>query len=177
MMDLSQQQIKSIIDQYKSDLPVRVGTLAQDLGITVIATKELPEGISGSFSKEDGNYVVYVDASHPVVRQRFTIAHELGHFYKHRNELESGQEILNPSKKEEVVMQRPNRSSHTIEDPAARQKEIEADEFAAELLMPEQKFKEIWRRSTKLREVADYFQVSPIAANIRAMNLKIGYFD
>lgn len=175
-MDLTQQQIKDTVEKYKADIPVKVGSLAEDLDVKVIATGDLPEGISGSFSKEDDDYVIYVDESHPIERQRFTIAHELGHFYKHRNELEPGEEILNPSKKEKV-MQRANHSSHAIEDPEARKKEIEADEFAAELLMPKEKFISVWTQSKKLRDVASFFQVSPVAANIRAMNLNLGWFD
>jgi Zn-dependent peptidase ImmA (M78 family) len=117
MPEMTQHQIENIIDKYKKGLPVKVGSLAEELGISVIATTELAENISGSFSKENGGYIIYVNASHPRSRQRFTIAHELGHFYKHRSSLESGEEILNPSKKEKSL-HRPNHSSHLIDDPS-----------------------------------------------------------
>ena len=66
---------------------------------------------------------VYVNEQDPEPRRRFTAAHELGHFMLHRARLEE-----NPSMS---VLSRSPISEET--DPI----EIEANKFAAALLMPE----------------------------------------
>ena len=52
-----------------------------------------------------------------------------------------------------------------------------ADQFAANLLMPEAPFREVWSKAQSLKDVADYFGVSGMAANVRAALLDLGYFD
>jgi Zn-dependent peptidase ImmA (M78 family) len=72
--------------------------------------------------------VIGVNKSHAVVRQRFTIAHELGHLLLH------AQEDLHV---DEGIWLRNERSSR-----AEDEREIEANQFAAELLMPTDLVKE-----------------------------------
>jgi len=73
----------------------------------------------------DGTNVIGVNSSHHFNRQRFTIAHELGHLILHHREMERVH--IDRS----LVHRRDNISGLAI-DP----KEIEANRFAAELLMP-----------------------------------------
>jgi len=171
---MDQQTIDAIVDKYKSTFPVPVGQIAEELSISVISTLDLPSGMSGSISKEDDGYIIYVNGSQSLRRQRFTIAHELGHFIKHRDELDSTDEILNPTKK---VLLRRNTSSSSIPNDGIKQREVEADQFAGELLMPEITFKDVWVKAQNLKDVADYFGVSQMAANVRAALLGLGYFD
>ena len=49
-----------------------------------------------------------------------------------------------------------------------RARDINANQFAAELLMPEKKFIEIWQRKTTPEQVAKFFGVSVDAVKIRA---------
>lgn len=46
-----------------------------------------------------------------------------------------------------------------------------ANKFAAELLMPDEKFTQIWNSNSSVIEVAKYFNVSLEAVKIRAANL------
>lgn len=174
MAKATTQNTTEIIAKYTTSFPVHVGKLAEELGLTVISTADLPEGMSGSIAKEGDDYVIYVNSAQPLPRQRFTIAHEIGHYLKHKPYLDTTDEILNPTKK--VLLSR--RSSDSL--PAgseARKREQEADDFAAELLMPELSFKDFWVKAQSLKDVANYFGVSVMAANVRAALLGLGYFD
>jgi Zn-dependent peptidase ImmA (M78 family) len=68
-----------------------------------------------------------VNALHAPTRKRFTLAHELGHVILHRDVLEtSGVHV------DKGILRRDNLASEGTDD-----REIEANNFAAELLMPE----------------------------------------
>lgn len=170
-------EAKRIISEYTGTFPVQVGSIAKALGINVYTTAELPPNTSGSIMKEDDNtFAIYVREGQSPRRQRFTIAHEIGHFVEHGEELNTGQEITSPiTKKTAVVMHRPD-SNVTIDD-SIREREAEADQFAADLLMPREEFEKVWSTSNSLSQVADYFGVSQMAANVRALLLNLGYFD
>ena len=166
---------RMMLEKYKSSFPVQVGKLAEELGLTVVSTTELPSGMSGSISKEGDHYVIYVNASQPLRRQRFTIAHEIGHYLKHRSHLDQADEIFNPAKK--VILNRPNNGASAVSDLEERKREYAADKFAGDLLMPEVAFRDFWSKAQSLKDVADYFGVSEMAANVRAALLCLGYFD
>jgi Zn-dependent peptidase ImmA (M78 family) len=168
------EQTKIIINEYRNLFPVPVGAIASRLDIQVIATNELPEGLSGSITKEDDHYYIYVNSDHSPARQRFTIAHEIAHFAEHRDHLDRLSEIKNPSKKS---LNRPNDGAASVADSTERRFEQEANEYAAKLLMPEDEFKRVWDESDQLEEVTGHFGVSGEAANVRAMKLKLGYFE
>jgi len=105
--------------------PVDVERLCLQLELSIIRTdfveNEAQIGgaeISGMlYVYENGKGTIYVREHDPDVRQRFTIAHELGHYFLHYTAGESTT----------FVSLRRSRSA----------RETEANAFAAELLMPE----------------------------------------
>lgn len=80
--------------------------------------------MSGLLFQENGHIIIGVNAIHSKTRQRFTIAHELGHLELHNHSELHIDRNFRPLLRDE-------RSSQAI-DPI----EIEANAFAAELLMP-----------------------------------------
>jgi Zn-dependent peptidase ImmA (M78 family) len=76
------------------------------------------------YRKDEGGAIIGVNSMHPTTRRRFTIAHELGHLMLHGDELHID-EGFPFAFRDEI--------SSLAVDPA----EIEANQFAAELLMPE----------------------------------------
>lgn len=173
MTVMTTEQIQAIIDKYKDQVPVKVGAIAEELGISLVSTTELPPNNSGSLVKEkNGRYTIYVDQTDSIRRQRFTIAHEIGHFveHHHREFLDKVGEILNARK---TLYTRPN---GTAEATTYKKIEKEADAFAGDLLMPKDKFIQVWENAQTLREVADTFGVSEMAANVRAAVLGLGVF-
>ncbi len=108
-----------------SEAPVDVLHIAKRLGLEV--RKEAAEGdLSGFLFRNEGNgkAVIGVNRNQHPNRQRFTVAHELGHYLLHstgRVHVERGYSIK----------LRDGRSSEGVDE-----EEKEANLFAAELLMP-----------------------------------------
>ncbi len=81
--------------------------------------------LSGMLIREGKRVIIGVNASHPKTRQRFTIAHELGHMRLHDEQPPVHVDRGFP------VRRRDTRSSQAVDV-----NEMEANGFAAELLMP-----------------------------------------
>jgi len=141
----------------KADLlaiPVDVEEIAEFLGLD-IRSELMKDDISGYLEYQNGAWIVGVNAQHHVNRQRFTIAHEIAHYILHRD-----------PKKEFVDETFARRSS------GGDKVEREADEFAAELLMPEQDIrKAIEQGRTSFQELATLFRVSALAIRFRVKAL------
>ncbi len=105
--------------------PVDVGGLAGELGATVLKDDLDPE-VSGLLYRRPGSTVIAVNRDHPETRRRFTIAHELGHLRLHE-----GRPLIVDHVVRARVNLRDRRSSL-----ATNREEIEANRFAATLLMP-----------------------------------------
>lgn len=151
-----------------TSLPVPLDRIAKHFGAKVTYSI-LEDGVSGLLYKKGGKTVIGVNALHPETRQRFTIAHELAHLVLHQGDIfvDKGH------------MYRDSRSGQGID-----QKEIDANAFAAELLMPEDLVrKELASSSIDLEDqdelaaLAEKFDVSMQALTIRLKNLGIfGFF-
>jgi Zn-dependent peptidase ImmA (M78 family) len=101
--------------------PVPVEQLARENGAE-LSFEPIRGSVSGMLFRDDSRIVIGVNAAHPHTRQRFTIAHELGHLLLH----ESRTMIVDSH-----IFLRDESSSRGT-DPEER----EANAFAAELLMP-----------------------------------------
>jgi Zn-dependent peptidase ImmA (M78 family) len=104
--------------------PVPVERLAKLAGASV-KYEDFEGKLSGMVHrKPDGTIIIGVNGKHAPTRQRFTIAHEIGHVLLHKNEK------LHIDEKSPIGF-RDQKSGLAIDD-----QEIEANQFAAELLMP-----------------------------------------
>jgi len=106
--------------------PIKVDRVAKRAGIKV-QYSPLDDELSGMAFYKDDVAVIGVNARHHVRRQRFTIAHEIGHFELHDEVLRKGMHV---DKVITMLNRDTNSASGTISI------EIEANQFAAELLMP-----------------------------------------
>lgn len=70
--------IEAVLEKHKGTFPVPVIAIANDLGKEVYKINDFEDTESGSLRKEDGKFVIYVNAKHTSTRKRFTIAHEIG---------------------------------------------------------------------------------------------------
>lgn len=148
------------------NVAVNVEKLASRLDITVLR-KDLDEEVSGFLIHKDGRTTIAVNVNHVGKRQRFTIAHEIGHFRQH---IEIG--------KNELFVDKVKFFRNEASSDGEHQKEIEANKFAAALLMPrELVHKEIslLDNETSLDDqiisLADKFEVSRPAMGFRLVNL------
>src|SRR5262245_61213340 len=103
--------------------PIDVARLCDDMGIDLVL-EDLEEEISGVLVTQRRKPVIAVNRHHAKARQRFTIAHEIGHF------------ILHSNRKDQVFIDRAaiqfrNHVSSSGLDP----NEVAANNFAAALLM------------------------------------------
>jgi Zn-dependent peptidase ImmA (M78 family) len=150
-----------------SEPPVDVFTIAEQRGVRLRAG-ELGDEVSGLLMVKGGESTIGYARSHSKNRQRFTVAHELGHHELHRNH-----ELL--IDKGPMILYRDGASSSGDD-----QLEKDANAFAAELLMPASMVRrEIRERGLRLADekeielLAQIFSVSVTAMVFRLMNLKI----
>jgi Zn-dependent peptidase ImmA (M78 family) len=107
--------------------PVPVEKIAKSLGIQV-RFSPLDDELSGMIFIKEGIPIIGVNAIHHPNRQRFTIAHEIGHFELHRDMLSKEVHV---DKSFPAALMRDNAAA-TGTDLI----EIQANQFAAALLMP-----------------------------------------
>ena len=139
-------------------LPVPVEAIAAKYQIRI---RRAPHpDFSGMLIRKDGLALIGVSTSEPLVRQRFTIAHELGHFFLHTD-------------KDAFVDYRDNMKGIVR---TAREKE--ANMFAAALLMPRHTLLKDFRSLAKdgfsddeLSLLAKKYSVSEDAMRFRLINL------
>jgi transcriptional regulator with XRE-family HTH domain len=135
-----------------------VNVIAELVGARVLA-RPLPDDISGLLVQQGGNVAIGVNQHQYPGRQRFTVAHELGHFVlNHHDRFHLD---LGPSNS---FGDSPNFDWRL---------EREANDFAANLLMPASLLRDHWKPSASPKELADVFGVSPIAMTYRLESLDI----
>jgi Zn-dependent peptidase ImmA (M78 family) len=142
-------------------LPVDVEEISRRIGVQV-RRHSADNDLSGMLVVKNGQALIVANADHPEVRQRFTIAHELGHFLMH---WKPGSEAFF----------RDERSAEGT-SPVERQ----ANSFAAALLMPETALRrlvegrKISPLDTELIDgLAETFRVSSHAMTIRLQSLRL----
>jgi Zn-dependent peptidase ImmA (M78 family) len=150
-------------------LPINPFRIASHLNVEV--RKEFFVGdLSGVLLRQNGTAVIAVNAGESPKRQRFTIAHELGHYVlNHKGDIFVDHTVLN---------RRDGRSAAAVDF-----QEIEANAFAAELLMPGQMLlarandvmaqNPMHTQQQLLKQLAFDFEVSEQAMTYRLMNLGI----
>ncbi|WP_290705317.1 ImmA/IrrE family metallo-endopeptidase [Amphritea sp.] len=135
--------------------PLDVSELTKLLGIKM-RFEPMDGDESGSLKKEKktDEWIMTINSLHHPHRQRFTIAHELGHFIQHS--------VLSDSFEDATFFRNGDMN----------RMETEANQFAAELLMPEDDFHSaISTGSQKVEDIAEFFHVSSMAVRIRAKSL------
>lgn len=150
------QAAKQVLTEYwDGRLPIDPAAFARKMGIAV-------EPISGAdysgkaYQQDDTRYIEYNDTE-SALRQRFTIAHELGHHLLAHTD-----------------------ASHQFRDDSSKfnlnvaiPEETQANKFAAELLMPKLAIEHfIFNENiSSLDELAKRFSVSTVAMQFRLKNL------
>lgn len=144
--------------------PVPVADLIAGQGLRVEQVQR-EDAYSGELLPEQRK--IKINVRKPHVHQRFTMAHELGHwilFHKERL-LETEEEVRGNADTEESEEVPPP-------DSARIQRDQEANEFATELLMPTKWVKADWRKlSPAAKSLAQLYDVSEQAMWIRLLEL------
>lgn len=145
--------------------PVPILSIVKALGI-IVRFGPLPDDLSGFLVHENERTIIGVNSRQAKPRQTFTLAHELGHF------------VLHPSANfvdRKLIFFRDSRSAQAIDI-----KEMQANEFAANLLMPERFIRGYFKNKTVdledddfLANMAKRFGVSTQALTFRVLNLNL----
>jgi Zn-dependent peptidase ImmA (M78 family) len=149
-------------DRSRLVLPVDPFAIARKLGIQVFTDRSLPLDVSGMLRKQAGydDPEILLNANDSRNRQRFTCAHEIGHYSQRVNEGIDGAW--------EYVDKRDALSSQ-----GQKPEEIYANKFAAELLMPKKAVEQLASKYTAAT-LGHEFGVSADAMRFRLDNLRIG---
>lgn len=143
-----QTKAESLIqDSKQTEFPIRLSKILEKehLKVKIFSIMESPEFADYSGMIDKKNKIIYINGDEPTYRKRFTIAHEIGHL------------LLNHTKDVDF------RNNSYSNDP----EELEADFFAACLLMPKNIFMDVYQKMN-LSELAAFFGVSRRAVGIRA---------
>ncbi len=163
-------EAKVILEKTHSfKVPVPIDAVARRLGLK-LENAVLGDDVSGVLVIANGHGVIGYNAEQPPVRQRFTVAHECGHFILH-----SATSELFIDKRYMALFRR-DRTSSTGDN----NQEVEANRFAAALLMPAELVrKEVASTDFDLgdeeaiTELAEKFEVSKQAMSLRLASLGI----
>lgn len=166
MSDKIDEKVRELLARFRvRRAPVPVEQIAKKVGIKIAAVPA-EDDISGAIIRKGTRVVIAVNTSHHPNRQRFTVAHELGHYYFHHGLEEHVDQNFR-------IAWRNSDSSKAVD-----WLEIEANRFAAELLMPTEfltrdldALQKIEKRTVAL--LASRYRVSPEAMKIRLTNLGI----
>jgi len=145
------------------EAPVEPESIAEGLG-AIVVTQPLEQDVSGMLVHEGDELVIGVNKHHPLVRRRFTVAHECGHLELHRGRAL----ILDTSVRIDF--------RDRVSSQATDREEMEANRFAAALLMPEQMVVEAATAAPRdpeelVRSLARRFKVIEAAMGYRLINL------
>lgn len=144
---------RSILKRHRINVPpINLNALigAEAPGFRIIYEERWPDDMSGLTNRTEKT--IRINKKHPPLRQRFSLAHELGHICLDHDT------IL------------PHR---IVEETLSREFEKEADEFASELLMPIQMFKAAFNSTPDLETLEQLFQVSTSAVSVRLLKLHL----
>ena len=173
-VDIEQRVASLLLQHGIAEPPTPVARIAEDSGLHVLESA-IPGDVSGALLRNSGVVVIAVNSDHHPNRRRFTIAHELGHYFlSHEGEKEHLDWTF-------TVLRRDGRSSEATDDG-----EIEANFFAANLLMPKSFLREdvsqlarfngeVVLSQSDVLSLARRYEVSELAMTYRLISL--GFID
>jgi len=141
-------------------IPIDPVVLANREGIKVFNAKFSDDNLVGMIAKRGQDVTMLVNQADPPARKRFTIAHELGHHFLHLHDRDG--EFVDG----DANLFREDRANPDEVSPE-RAREIQANRFAAALLMPEDAVRREWPLLRSVDDMARLFNVSVAAMGIR----------
>lgn len=154
-------------DMYK--IPVNLLKIAKNCGINVYDTdfeKLGNKNVSGAIRYIDNEFSILLNKNEPEERKRFTLAHELGHFFLDN-------EILKSSKIHIDTLYRAGDDSAYVISKNEEQSQLkltpenEIDYFAASLLMNRMMLSKVFEIEQSTEKLSKIFNVSYSAITVR----------
>ncbi|MDO5540722.1 MAG: ImmA/IrrE family metallo-endopeptidase [Eubacteriales bacterium] len=148
---------EDILNIYNIPVPIQdIGEIVEKLGGTIQREVSFSDG---TVEKNGEGFRIILSPFQDEKRERFTIAHELGHLFLH----------MGYRTNEKLWERQSNNIYHRIGN---SEKEYQANEFAAAFLMPADKYLEVLKDlavddMVDTSEIAEFFNVSVEAASNR----------
>ena len=161
MREIINNLTEDIITQFGIKIPIdNIDDVVEKLGGRIVNTTGLAGLGDGCVCRSGEGFIIQVVPYQSEERKKFTVAHELGHLFLHMGYL-IDEELWENQKTEQYY-----RNGTSAEE------EYQANEFAAALLMPKKKYKEIMDKYTEgnivyTARIAEEFGVSVAAASNR----------
>lgn len=145
-------------DMYR--IPVDVIKIANANDIKVYEG-DLDKRISGAirYNKQENKFEILVNKNDIKTRQRFTVAHELGHYFLHQDFLKNEEIHV------DIMYRAVNREKEELEETRKREKEV--DYFAGALLMNKTLLEKMYKENNSIKELSEVFNVSVSAMTVR----------
>ena len=146
--------------------PVDLKRILAHLKLKLVA-KPMEQEYSGFLAVEKG--VIAVNSRHALVRRRFTVAHEIGHYHLHRKRQDAGAVFIDRT----VYFRADSLGNEN------RKMELEANAYAARLLVPKILLEQYFEAHTSvdlsqaagIKLLAEEFNVSRDAMKYRLQDL------
>lgn len=137
-------------------LPVDLVAIANKNNIEVYHA-ELPIGISGAikYNEEVGKFQILLKKGDSINRQRFTLAHELAHYFLQGEEYQSSGEL----------------HFDTLYRRNFDHEEVQVDYLAGALLMDRDMLTKLYKTNSSIKLLANLFKVSESAMTVRLIKL------
>lgn len=157
--DFAQTIASKLQFNYTDDLFVLVEKIGGKISVGNTGDEDVESG--SILIDKNAKFEIFISPFTSIERDRFTIAHELGHLFLHY-----------PKVRESMEDNTIFRATRYVDQTNQKQQiaEREANWFAASLLMPEEHFKEIYNKHGEKQTEVE-FNVSSSAVRIRAKSL------
>ena len=131
-------------------IPVDLIKIANNNNIEVYKS-EVEEKISGAikYYKKEDKFIILLNEKDSEFRRRFTLAHELGHYFLHKDILKSDEIHV------DTLYRMPS------------EKEREVDYFAGALLINKKLLEKMYLKTTSISALSQIFEVSESAMTVR----------
>ena len=151
--------VKTIIEKAKKDGYIsnnvtNIKSIIENEGVDIKYCDDMPSSMSGKLEYTNDKWTISVNNNHHPNRRRFTMAHELAHYFLHRDSSASFEDTT------------------FFRDDSYTPIEYAANSFASQLLMPEEDVRKCINSGVKsLNTLAGNFNVSVDAMKNRIKSL------
>ena len=152
----SYEEAKTTFPEIFSEIPIKLAELCKKMDIDVLGVKD-DDTFCGSikYNIERKKFQIYVNSSHSYGRIRFTVAHELAHYFLHND-------IVRVRAIEDKTVNRIQGIYNQLE--------TEANQLASKILMPEENiFMDV------KQQTGNKIDVSSLAAKYAVSESSMGY--
>ena len=153
-------------------IPVDPFAIASRLGVDVLLGSFEEDNVEGVLRTREGRPQILIRKASPITRQKFTVAHELGHYRLHWLADDGPREDEENFVDDDMRLFRRGPESTDSVTKEERDREIQANMFASALLMPKAEVINHAATIKSVRHLARTFGVSEVA-----MRFRIGELD